>query len=157
MILTRRFFGRSALTTLVAAPALATEAARAGDGKPHRLAIHVESADASLMNVALSNIVNASEVYAERGEPVAIELVANGPGYAMLRADISPVKERLAEVRKQVPSVVFAACQKSRAAVAKAENKTIDQIPELPEATDIPSGVVRLCDLQEQGWSYIRV
>ena len=157
MILSRRFFARSALTTLAAAPVLSAGAARAEDEKQHRLVLHVGSGEASEMNVALSNIAAAHEAYAARGGTVAIELVANGPGYAMLRADISPVKERLAEIHRQFPSVVFGACQKTRAGIAKAENKTADQIREVPEATDIPSGVVRICDLQEQGWAYIRV
>ena len=35
----------------------------------------------------------------------------------------------------------------------KSEGKPI---PILPQATTVPSGVVRLMQLQEQGWSYIR-
>jgi len=29
-------------------------------------------------------------------------------------------------------------------------------IPILPDATVVPSGVVHLSELQEQGWSYVR-
>ena len=75
----------------------------------------------------------------------------------MLRADRSPVKERIADVHQQYPFVVFSACANSRRGFARAENKAPEDIPELPEATDVPSGVVRLSELQEQGWSYIKV
>ncbi len=152
----RRLFSRSGLLALVAAPALAKAAEAPAAPRPHRVSIHVGGGSTSEMNVALSNILNIAEYYAARSQPVAIELVANGPGYAMLRDDVSPVKARIAEVHKKLPAVVFSACQNSRAAVAKMEGKTIDQIVQVPEATDVPAGVVRLSELQEQGWSYVR-
>jgi intracellular sulfur oxidation DsrE/DsrF family protein len=37
--------------------------------------------------------------------------------------------------------------------MAKAENKTV---PLVPQASVVPSGVVRVMELQEQGWSYVR-
>jgi intracellular sulfur oxidation DsrE/DsrF family protein len=75
----------------------------------------------------------------------------------MLRADISPVKAGVAATRQKYPFVVFSACQHSRAGMAAAEHKTVQEIPELPEASDVPAGVVRLAELQEQHFSYIRV
>jgi len=50
--------------------------------------------------------------------------------------------------------VVFSACQASRTGFAAAEGH---DIPQVPEATDVPYGIVRLNELQEQGWSYVRV
>jgi intracellular sulfur oxidation DsrE/DsrF family protein len=35
----------------------------------------------------------------------------------------------------------------------KVENK---EIPIIPEATVVKSGVVRVMELQEQGWTYVR-
>ena len=86
-------------------------------------------------------------------ERLSIELVANGNGYAMLRGDTSPVKDRIAALQAQHPFVVFSACQLSRKAAETREGKPISQ---LPQATDVAFGVARLCELQEQGWSYIR-
>jgi hypothetical protein len=37
--------------------------------------------------------------------------------------------------------------------MAKAENK---KIPLVSQAKLVPSGVVRILELQEQGWSYVR-
>ena len=152
----RRLFGRSGLFVLAAAPVLVATTARAEGERAHRLIVHVGGGTPSEMNVALSNIGAAAEHYAAIGKTVAIELVANGPGYAMLRADVSPVKARIAEIHQKYPFVVFSACQNSRRGVAKAEGKTVEQIVELPEATDVPAGVVRMMELQEQGWSYVR-
>lgn len=123
----------------------------------HRIALHVGGGDPVQMAVALHNIAAAADTYAAKGERVAIELVANGPGYTMLRADRSPVKDALAETHRRYPFVVFAACQMTRKGMAAAEGKQPADIPELPGVTDVPSGIVRLTTLQEQGWAYVRV
>jgi intracellular sulfur oxidation DsrE/DsrF family protein len=115
------------------------------------------AADPVLMAIALHNIDNAASHYAEAGQKIEIELVANGPGYTMIRADTSPVKALLAETQRKYPFIIFAACQRSRAGAAAAENKAVKDIPELPGVTDVPEGVVRLIELQEQGFAYIRV
>jgi hypothetical protein len=132
-------------------------AARAQQPNPHKMAFHVGSADPVMMAVALHNIAAAADYYADRREAVAIELVANGPGYTMLRADTSPVKAQVAATKAKYPFVVFSACQNTRKGLAAAEGKAPQDIPELPEATDVQAGVVRLNELQEQDYSYIRV
>lgn len=128
-------------------------AAEPGPGGRHRLAFHIDRNDAAVMNLALNNLHSAAAYYADRGEPVALEVVAYGPGITMLRADLSPVKERIAEMRQKLPQIVFSACNNTLRALKKAEGK---DIPLLPEATIVPAGVVRLAELQEQGWSYIK-
>ena len=152
----RRLFARSGASLIAATLALAGRRAVAAPASGHRVAIQVSLGDAGVMNLALSNVSNIAEAYAARGEAVAIELVAYGPGYAMLRADTSPVAKRVEEIRGRLPFVVFSACQNARRGMADAEGKTVAQIPELPGVVDVPAGVVRLITLQEQGWSYIR-
>ena len=49
--------------------------------------------------------------------------------------------------------IAFAACNVTKQGMEKREGHAIAI---LPEATIVPSGVVRLMHLQEQGWSYIR-
>lgn len=141
----------AALTATGLAAATAAEPAR------HRIALHVGSGDPVMMQVALHNVAAAAAFYAARGETVAIELVANGPGYIMLRADKSPVKEQLAATQRKYPFVVFSACQNTRRGMAAAEGKRPQDIPELPGVTDVPAGVVRLAELQTQHYAYIRV
>jgi uncharacterized protein len=153
----RRLLSRTVGGLVLAAAASGTSTARAETTHPRRMSLHVGSADPVMMNVALHNIIAAVEYYAARKETVAIELVANGPGYTMLRADTSPVKALITEVHAKYKFVVFSACQNSRKAAAKAEGKAPEDISEVPEATDVEAGVVRLSELQEQGWSYIRV
>ena len=142
---------------LLLAGALAARQAKAADRPAHRIVLHFGSNDEAAMRVALNNIENAHTAYAGLGQAVTIELVANGGGYTMLRADTSPVKARVAEIHALFPAVVFSACQMTRKTMATAEHKQPGDIPEVPEATDVPAGIVRVTELQEQGWTYIRV
>ncbi|HYH21608.1 MAG TPA: hypothetical protein VD995_23610 [Azospirillum sp.] len=123
------------------------------DKDVHHLAIQVNVDDPQAMNLALNNAANASSHYTGKGEQVEIEIVAYGPGLHMLREDTSPVKDRLKAFRQGMPNVTFVACGNTRTGMRKAEGK---EIPLVAEATEVPAGVVRLMELQEKGWPYIR-
>jgi intracellular sulfur oxidation DsrE/DsrF family protein len=135
-----------------AAPAVVRQAKAAGE-KQHRLAIHVDQSDIAQMNLALGNASNVFEHYKSRGEEVEIEIVTYSQGLHMLREDTSPVKERIKALREKMPNVTFSACDNTRRRMEKDEGRKITFIG---EAMVVPSGVVRLMELQEQGWSYIR-
>ena len=105
------------------------------------------------MNLALNNAVNVVQHYSSAGEEVEIEIVAYGPGLHMLRDDTSPVKARVKSISESMPSVAFTACGNTSDAMKKAEGK---DIPLLSQAKVVPAGVVRLMELQEKGWSYVK-
>ena len=65
-------------------------------GAMHKVAIQVNQNDKALMDLALNNAKNILDYYKAKGETVAVEIVTYGPGLHMLRADTSPVKERIA-------------------------------------------------------------
>jgi intracellular sulfur oxidation DsrE/DsrF family protein len=105
------------------------------------------------MNLALNNAKNVIDYYKGRGEKVSVEIVTFGPGLHMFRADTSPVKQRIAEMSLALPEITFAACGNTKANMTKQEGKDVSL---LSEAKLVPSGVVRLMELQKQGYSYIR-
>jgi uncharacterized protein len=118
-----------------------------------RVAIQVDERDDKVMNLALNNAENVIDYYKAKGEPVTVEIVTFGPGLHMLRADTSPVKDRIATMALENPELAFAACANTQAKMSKAENRPVTLIG---EAKLTRSGVVRLLELQEQGYSYIR-
>jgi intracellular sulfur oxidation DsrE/DsrF family protein len=119
----------------------------------HKVAIQVNQNDKAVMDLALNNAKNVIDYYWAKGETVSVEIVTYGPGLHMLRADTSPVKERIAPMALENPSVAFIACGNTQANQSKAEGKPVTLIS---EAKVVPSGVVRLIELQKQGWAYIR-
>jgi len=144
--------------TLMAACALLMASAGAGlatDAKIHRVSIQVDQNDPVVMNLALNNASNVIEIYKEKGEEVEIELVAYGPGLNMLRDDTSPVKDRLKQIAElSFPSRVrFSACDFTKRGMEKREGHPVTLVP---QATLVPSGAVRLMELQESGWSYLK-
>lgn len=144
----RRLFVLLAVAALAfpsASPALAQA--------KHKVAIHVDESDPARINLALNNVENIQKYYAAKGEAVTVEVVTYGPGLVMLRADSSPVKDRIATMSLEYPALVFSACENTRAGMSKREGK---EVPLLNEAKSVPSGVIRLIELQEQGWSYLR-
>jgi intracellular sulfur oxidation DsrE/DsrF family protein len=127
--------------------------AGAAETRTHRLLLQVSSNDAAAMNLALNNARNVSEHYSRVGEEVEIEIVAYGPGLHMLREDTSPVKQRLKQFADGMPNVAFTACGNTQHAMAKAEGR---EITLLPNTKLVEAGVVRIMELQEEGWSYVR-
>lgn len=137
---------------LLAAP-LRSEAADGVAVRVHRLVIHVDDNDPAKMNLALNNALNVSKFYGAKGEDYEVKVVAYGPGLTMLRADTSPVADRIRAFIDGVPGISFAACGNTIEGMKKAEGKDIPIIDKVPV---VPSGVVTLMSLQEEGWSYLR-
>ena len=54
------------------------------------------------MNLALSNVINVIEYYRDKNEDVEVDIVAYGPGLQMLRADTSPVQDRVRRLKDMV-------------------------------------------------------
>jgi len=123
------------------------------DVKLHRIVLQVNTNDPAAMNLALNNATNISQYYKDINENVQIEVVTFGPGLHMLRDDTSPVKARIKAMTASTPTISFKACGNTQGNMSKAENK---DIPLIPEASVVKSGVVRVIDLQEQGWTYVK-
>jgi uncharacterized protein len=144
----RRVATAALLSIALASSALAAD-------KLHRIAIQVDQNDPQVMNLALNNATNVIEYYREKNEDVEIDIVTYGPGLHMLRADTSPVQDRIKRLKDMVfpGKIQFSACDHTKQGMEKTEGHAISI---LPDATVVPSGVVRLMELQEQGWSYVR-
>lgn len=121
--------------------------------KEHRLILQVNTNDPAAMNLALNNATNVAQYYKDAGEKVKIEVVTFGPGLNMLRDDTSPVKSRLEEMALSTPEVSFKACGNTQEKMQKAESK---DIPIVRQAEVVKSGVVRVMELQEKGWTYVK-
>jgi intracellular sulfur oxidation DsrE/DsrF family protein len=125
------------------------------EGKTHHVAIQVDQNDPAVMNQALNNANNVIDYYRDRNEDVDVDIVAYGPGLHMLRADTSPVQDRIKHLKEMVfpGKIQFSACNITKKGMEKTEGHAISVVP---DATVVPSGVVHLMELQEQGWSYVR-
>jgi intracellular sulfur oxidation DsrE/DsrF family protein len=138
---------------LIALALLLLHAPAFADPKTHRLALQISDDGPEKMNAVLNVAANVSRYYSERGEEVAIEVVAFNAGLHMLRADTSPVQERIAGFRKSMTNVSFKACQNTLDAMEKREARPIALVP---GADMVAAGVTRLIELAENGWVIVR-
>jgi len=123
------------------------------EGVTHYVAIHVDQSDPKVMNMALNNAQNITAYYEAQGDSVVIEMVAYGPGLNMLVEGKSPVADRISSMSLQFENLSFSACGNT---MRKMAAKTGKPVVLLDEANQVPSGVVQLVTLQEQGYAYIR-
>jgi uncharacterized protein len=121
-------------------------------GVAHKLAVHVDENDPAIWNLALNNVEQSREFFESQGDTVQIEVVAYGPGLQMLVAD-SAVKERIAAMSLQSEDTTFSACNNT---LQKLVKKVGHDVPLVSEARIVPGGVVRLMELQSEGYAYLK-
>ena len=144
-VVLRVFFAAFLLLPLATAPASAME--------KHRLALQISDDSPEKMNAVLNVAANVSKYYSDKGDEVEIQIVAFNAGLTMLRADKSPVLERLKSFKQGMPNVSFMACENTLAAMTRHEGK---EPPLVDNATRVPAGVVTLMELAEKGWTIVR-
>lgn len=141
------------LATLVSAPS--AQAADSNAAPQHRVVFQVDDNDLDRMNLTLNNVTNVIDAYRDKHEDLELDVVAYGPGLHMLRADTSKVADRIAHLADYAypAHLQFSACNNTKEGMERKEGHPIQL---LPAATLVPSGVVRIVELQEQGWSYVK-
>lgn len=141
----RRSVVVSIMSCVLAGPMAGTVIAAAGTDKPHKVVFQVSDGDPAKWNLALNNVRNVQNDLGR--DKVAVELVAYGPGIAMLKMD-SVVANRIAEALKAGVAVV--ACENTM------RNSKITREDMLPDIGYVEAGVVELMKLQKEGYAYIR-
>lgn len=141
-----RMINKMFLTLVGALAMLGMTTANAAEKQ--RLVIQVDSADVALQNLAMNNAVNVQKHYGM--DNVDIEIVAYGPGLGMLTAN-SKTAQRVSSLAQQ--NITFSACGNTMKKMAKKTGK----MPVLAEGTrTVPAGVIRIMELQDEGWNYLR-
>ncbi len=114
----------------------------------HKLVLHVVSRDLESQKVALNNAANILKYYGP--ENITVEVVANGPGLTLLTKD-SKQAERIPALIKN--GVRMSACGVT---MKKMEKKTGKPVALIEGVQEVPAGLARIIELQEQGYAYAR-
>lgn len=134
----------AALAIAAAALPLHAQTPASGETK-HKVIFQVSDNDPAKWGLALNNARNVQAgVGADKAQ---IEIVAYGPGIAMLKAD-SAVAPRIAAALKS--GVKVEACENTM------RGQKLEHADMLPDIGYVPSGVVELMEKQQQGYAYIR-
>ncbi len=118
------------------------------EGAAHKVVIQVSTDDPRTQTIALNNAVNLQKALGQ--DNVQIEIVAYGPGLGMLTRDAKEGK-RVTSLAMQ--DIQFSACGNTMKGIEKKTGK----MPVLLEGvTVVEAGVLRIMELEEQGYAYIR-
>lgn len=126
--------------TVTALPVLAQAA-----GVKAKVVFQVSDSDPAKWGLTLNNVRNAQADLGE--ESIDVEIVAYGPGIAMLKGD-SSVAQRVSAALKTGVKVM--ACENTMNA------QHLAHADMLPNISYVPAGVVELILKQQQGYAYIR-
>jgi intracellular sulfur oxidation DsrE/DsrF family protein len=147
----RAFALLAALTLLPPAVGVATASHLKEQPRKHKVVYHLSEAGADKARFVLGNIQNNIAGVGGAGNIEAIELVVHGPALkTFVTASMDPqLKAMLSELQGQ--GVALAACGNTM----KAFSITLEQLPK--GAHHLPQGgVVRIMELVEQGYVYLR-
>lgn len=145
-LMRRTFFALSAVFAVMVSPLYADDGMK-------RLALQISDNDPATFNKALNVATNFARGMSEAGELYEIEIVAFNAGLHLLREDTSPVMARIASISDSIPEVTFSACGNTIKGMTRKEGSA-------PPVTDlarvVPAGVVRLMELDSEGYFVIR-
>ncbi|MDJ0834651.1 MAG: DsrE family protein [Gammaproteobacteria bacterium] len=132
-------------TTLLLAGLLLSNLAQA---EMQKVVIQVSSDDPRTQTIALNNAVNVQKALGM--DNVIVEIVAYGPGLSLLTRN-SKQSQRVSSLAMQ--DINFSACGNTMAKIEKKKGKK----PALTEGVEVvQAGVIRIMELQQQGYAYIR-
>jgi uncharacterized protein len=144
----RGLIGGASLFTAAGSRGAAAKEDRLVDG----VVILIDSNEPSVMGHAVSYSANLAKHFADKGARLLIEVVANGKGIEVFRADRTTLAEPLAALRHALPNLGYSMCASSKAIVEAREQVSI---PLIEGANLVPFGIGRVVDLQLKGWAYI--
>jgi intracellular sulfur oxidation DsrE/DsrF family protein len=145
------WFGTVAVVAALLVVAVGAGASHLGDGKKHRILYQLDDPGVDKTRFVLSNIQNHVKGVGGFQNIKALELGVFGPALKhFVTKDMDrDVKQALETLQAQ--GVVFGACGNTM----KGMNVTLDQLAD--GARPLPQGgVVRVMELQERGFTYIR-
>ncbi len=123
-------------------------------GDAIKVLIHVSSVTAARSPEALDEIESLVRYYRDQRQSARVEIVMNGDGLNLVRADTTRFAERIRRMQEEYDNLTFAACQNTIVRLKREHGITAKL---LPGVTVIDSGVAQIMRRQQQGWAYIQV
>ena len=123
-------------------------------GVKNKVLIHLTDDKSSQLNAALDEIEGLMRYYRDSNQTAHVEVVMNGRGLDLVRADITPHAARVAQLQREYRNLTFAACQNTIDRLKREQDITVRL---LPGVITIDSGMAEIMRRQNQGWTYLQV
>jgi intracellular sulfur oxidation DsrE/DsrF family protein len=114
-----------------------------------RIILHLDSGEPG----RLGSILDLAEKLLDRQPSARIEIVANSYGLDLLRADVTPLKQRIENMARRHANLSFVACGQT---VARLKREGVG-VSLLPVARTASSAINEIMTRMGQGWVYVKV
>ncbi len=138
----------------VAATSTPTVGATAASDIRNKVIVHIADDKPVQLEQALGDIESLLRYYRDNHETARVQVVLNGRGVGLVRADTSAFAARIARLQKEYDNLTFAACQNTLERLHAEQGVAIRL---LPGVIVIDSGVAEIMRRQSQGWTYLQV
>lgn len=132
-------------------PAHLSQAVPASAGK---VLLHIGSSDLDRAVAALGRTEELLAQYAQERRQTSFEIVVNSTGLELLRADASPIGERIRQLQERYGNLTFVVCRQT---VERWRQERGSDPALLPGVVIGPPALEHIIDRLEQGWAYLRV
>lgn len=120
---------------------------------PHKLMIHVGTSNPIRLATALDEAESLLAGFRSSSRPMQVEIIANGGGLDLLRADGSPYARRIGLMREKYPTLDLTACGQT---LRNLRAKGVD-VRLLPNTGVASSALDEIVLRLKQGWGYVKV
>lgn len=114
-----------------------------------KIILHLDSGEPG----RLGKVLDLADKLLERQPSARIEIVANSYGLDLLRADVTPLRERIEGMARRHANLSFVACGQTVARLTR-EGVKVDLLPVAHTAT---SAINEIMTRMGQGWVYVKV
>ena len=121
--------------------------------EPQKIIVHVGSSNPVRLKAALDESESLLDSNRRSGRILQIEIVANGGGVDLLRADVSPYAKRIGLMQEKYPNLGFIACGQT---IKKLQEKGVD-VQLLPRSGVASSALDQITLRLKEDWVYIKV
>lgn len=119
-----------------------------------KLVLHVTTEDQRKLKTVLEEAESLLKEYENSTHKVKLDILTNGKGLNLLRADTSPYAARIHALQLRYSNLNFKACQQ---AINRLKKEKGIQAKMLPETIIVPSALGEIIRKQKEGWSYIKI
>jgi len=120
-----------------------------------RVVLHVTTADPYRLKTVLDEAEDLLQQRTVSSGNVAVDILANGRGLDLLRANTSPFAQRIHELQARYEtSLTFKACQN---AINRLRLEKNIEVTLLPEAQVVPTAIGEVIRRQREGWAYVQI
>ena len=119
-----------------------------------KVLIHINTDNLAAFKEGLNDVKGLMQHYRNKKLNARVEVIVNGDGLTMLRADTTPFAKQIKRLQTEHKNLRFVACKNTIDRLARDKGITAQL---LPGVVVIDSGVAQLMRRQQQGWAYIQV